>query len=328
MRDRHTSAYERALAFCRARRLFRPGDRVLVGSGSGAASLGVLGFLRLAESDLGLGEIAVGAVDLGGDDAADAVADTGRFARLVGVSFYAVSADGRSPLASLRALAARERFTRIALGHTRDDAVAHVLARLARGVPLARLRPLVACRRDGVVRPLLDLRDAEALELARTAGIEPVAMPPEPGRRPSLETRLRASVLPRLRVEVHGCDGAILRVARDARRWSRHLAHEVDALLAREVTLAPGRIEIPRVPMAGVLAEAVADAVLRRLQVPPSVRRSARPPLARMLKRSHEARQPTEVVLGPGLIATIVPERQVIVLRSSRRDRAAGQGIG
>jgi hypothetical protein len=34
------------------------------------------------------------------------------------------------------------------------------------------------------------------------------------------------------------------------------------------------------------------------------------------------------VLLGPGLIATFLPERDVIVVRSPRRDRLAGEGIG
>ena len=89
------NAYERALRFCQTRALFAPGDRVLIGSGSGAASLGTLGFLRLAQRDLGLGDLAVGAVDRDGEEDADAVADTGRFARQLGATFYAVSAEGR-----------------------------------------------------------------------------------------------------------------------------------------------------------------------------------------------------------------------------------------
>lgn len=328
-RARHRNAYERALAYCRAKRIFQVGERVLVGSGSGAASLGVLGFLHLAQGDLELGEIAVGAVDLGVDDSADAVADAGRFARLIGVTFYAVSArDGSLPLTALRALAAREHFARIALGHTRDDAVAYVLARIARGVPLARLHPMASRRRDGIVRPLLDLRDAEALELARTAGIEPVTLPPDTGRRLPLEARLRASVLPRLRVEAPGCDEAILRAARDAQRWGRYLVREADEVLSRVAAHTTGRIEIQLDPMSIVLADAVAEAVLRGLMLPMVVRRNARRPLARMLTRSHEQELPDEVVLGPGLIATYGPDRESILLRSTQRERPAGQVTG
>ena len=327
LRARHPSAYERALAFCRDHRVVLPGERVLIGSGSGMTSLGVLGFLRLAQHDLELGELAVGAVDFGGDDSADAVADTGRFARQLGVSFYAISAEGRRPLESLRILAKREGFGRIALGHTRDDAVAHVFARLVRGIPLARLSPLVARRRDGIVRPLLDLRDAEALELARTAGIEPTSLPPDPTARLPLELRLRQSVLPRLRVEVHGCDEALLRAARDARRWAKYLEREVGSVFAKGV-LTANRAEIVVGNVPRVLAEAVAESVLRQLGVSMSVRKAARFPLARLLWLPHERKQPHEIVLGPGLIATYLPDRQVIAVRTARRDRSTVEGIG
>ena len=324
---RHRTAYERAVAFCRERKIFRPRERVLVGSGSGAASLGVLGFLRLAQHDLGLGDIAVGAIDFDTEDSADAVADAGRFARQLGANFYAISPEGRGPLESLRVLADREGFSRIALGHTRDDAVAHVFARLVRGVPLHKLRPLVARRRDGIVRPLLDLRDAEALELARTAGSEPVSLPPDPSTRLPLEARLRQTILPRLRVEVHGCDDALLRAGRDAARWARFLEHDVNERMGR-VILVADRAEIPVEPIPPVTAEALADALLRQFSATAQVRKTARGPLAWLLRRTHERRQREEVLLGPGLIGTYIPERNVIVLRFPRVQRSAGEGIG
>src|SRR5689334_9985818 len=109
--------FERALGFCRANKLLERGDRVLVASGSGVASLGALGFLRLAQQDLGIAEIAVGAVDLGDGQDAEAVADVGRFARILGVTFYAVSSEGRAPVKALGTVALREGFGRIALGH-------------------------------------------------------------------------------------------------------------------------------------------------------------------------------------------------------------------
>jgi tRNA(Ile)-lysidine synthase TilS/MesJ len=327
MTRRPRGAYERALAFCRAHRLFRPGDRVLVGSGSGAASLGVLGFLLLAQRDLGLAAIAVGAIDFGGEDDAEAVADAGRFARQLGTDFYAVSAEGCSATAALVALARREGFTRVALGHTRDDAVSRVLSQLVRGGGLDRILPYAARRPDGVVRPLLDLRDAEALELARTAGIEPVMLPPEPSARPPLATRLRASVLPRLRVEAPGADEALLALGRDVRR----LVKGVRAEARRQIeagTLANGALELPWVGANPLLATALANAAVARLDVSPATARSSAHALARLLRSPDRALNSREVVLGPGLVATYLPARRVVAIRVRRARRASEGGIG
>ena len=64
-------AYERALAFTRRQRMFREGERVLVGV-SGGASLGLLGFLMSAQAALGLAEIACASVETDIDEGSDA----------------------------------------------------------------------------------------------------------------------------------------------------------------------------------------------------------------------------------------------------------------
>lgn len=310
-------AYERALEYCRARRLFVPGDRVLVGCGNGTASLGVLGFLSLARRDLGLAHLAVGSIDFGRDNDAEAVADVGRFARQLGVDFHAVTADRRTTTQALVALARQAGFTRIALGHTRDDAVARVLAQIVRGRGVETLRPLVARRRDGVVRPLLDLCEAEALELARAAGIEPVALPPDPTMRPSLEARLRAVVLPRLRVEVPSADEALLTLGREVRQLTRWIRNEARRWVEQAQFTSVGLI-LPTVTGGSVLASEIAKAALVRMDVAPSVLHIAAAPLARLLRSSPKTWSSREVVLGPGVVATCLPARRAVALRVIR----------
>jgi tRNA(Ile)-lysidine synthase TilS/MesJ len=322
-------AFERALAFSRGRRLFRPGERVLVGSGAGVASLGAVGFIALAARTLGLAEIAVAAVDLGHPDDAEVVADVGRVARQLGVTFYALSAEGAAgPTPALLALARRERYARVVLGHTRDDAVARVFAGLVSGRGLEGVRPLVARLANGVVRPLLDLREAEALELARTAGIEPAMLPPEPGTaRPPVETRLRASVLPRLRVEAPGSDDALLALGREISQL-RALVYGEAGRVATNASSGASGLELPLVGTSTTFARAVARAALTRLDVPSTVVRAAAEPLARLLRGRPDGAGHAlgEVVLGPGVVASYLPARRVVALRVARVRRVREPG--
>ncbi len=164
-------AHERAVAFTQARRLLRPGDKVLVATGGGARSLALMNFLYSARDELDLSEVAVAAVEplqrSEDSDAAEVVADVGRLARSYGIDFYAVRPSptrGRIDVQTeLGELAVEKGFDRIALGNTRDDDRGpRVLGELARG-GIAAVRGLAPRLGGGFVRPFLVLSDAEAM---------------------------------------------------------------------------------------------------------------------------------------------------------------------
>lgn len=151
----------RVLAFVRRRRLVGPGDAVLVGTGGGAASLGLLALLAAHREALGLARLAAASVEPDLDewgDAAERVADVGRAVRAMGVDFYAVRpADQRGAAvaveAELRSLAEAHGFSRVVLGHTRDDDALGLLAAALSAGRMDALRPLRARGIGGVVRP-------------------------------------------------------------------------------------------------------------------------------------------------------------------------------
>jgi hypothetical protein len=199
-------AYERAVAFVQARRLVRPGQKLLVATGGGPRSLGLLGFLLKARDAFGIEHLAVASIEWTLDeeaDAAEAVADVGRLVRAHALDFHAVrpsgvGAGGR-PVdlhTELSALAREGGFDRVALGHTRDDDAARVLLELCRG-GIDTIRGLAPRVRGGLIRPFLALSDGEAMAFA----------PPWPpgsatnfAPRASEEESMRREVLPRLEV--------------------------------------------------------------------------------------------------------------------------------
>ncbi len=216
-------ARERVLAFTQARRLVRPGDRVLVATGGGARSLGLMNFLYSARDELDWKELAVASVEPFSEedsDAAEVVADVGRLARSYGMDFYAVRptpARGRIDVnAELIALAAG-RFDRIVLGQTRSDDAVRVLAELSRG-GIEAVRGLAPRLKGGFVRPFLVLSDAEAM--AFTPG-EAVGWGPGAAAVSPEEEAIRREILPRLRAQFESVDIMLQETGRSARARRR-----------------------------------------------------------------------------------------------------------
>lgn len=204
--------FERALAFVRARGVLRRGERVLVASGGGAASIAVIAFVALARQALALDAVRVIAVNDGASepdlDAEEGAVEAARAARSLGLEACVIDAEGADPIA--RAL--RERRTlgwdRVAIGHTLEDGAARVLRQW---MGAQKLRGLAARRRDGLVRPLLSTSAADADEITRLAGLQPPTAPLAPARGASAlrDRAVREAILPRIRALWPGCDEAI-----------------------------------------------------------------------------------------------------------------------
>ncbi|MEZ4405684.1 MAG: hypothetical protein R3A52_04180 [Polyangiales bacterium] len=146
--DAADGVVRRVVAEIRRHGLVSAGDRVLVGVGlpsslGGLATVGL--FVRAAEA-LGVAEVAVASIERGCelDDDAESVADVGRVARELGLSFFAVrpqrQPDAAGVVDELRALAEQHGYQRVALGHTREDAAAAALSAFARGVGVVEAR--------------------------------------------------------------------------------------------------------------------------------------------------------------------------------------------
>ncbi len=216
-------ARERVLAFTQARRLVRPGDRVLLATGGGARSLGLMNFLYSARDELDWKELAVASVEPFSEedsDAAEVVADVGRLARSYGMDFYAVRptpARGRIDVSAELAALAAGRFDRIALGQTRSDDATRVLAELSRG-GIEAVRGLAPRLRGGFVRPFLVLSDPEAMSF--TPG-EAVGWGPGAAAVSPEEEAIRREILPRLRAQFESVDIMLQETGRSARARRR-----------------------------------------------------------------------------------------------------------
>lgn len=262
----------RVVAFARRRKLFAPGDAVLVGTGGGAASLGLLATLVAARETLGIARLAAAAVEPDLDewgDSAERVADVGRAVRALGVDFHAVRpADRRGAAVAVEdelvALAEAQGFQRVALGSTRDDdALGLLVAALSAG-RLDALRPLRARGSRGVVRPLLGVGGAEASTLASLYGLELPPLDGPPRAAPGLRGALLATVIPRLRAVAPGFEAALVALgteAAGARRLVRSEARDMVAAGRR----GDGRWDLEGAALRGssLLARAVAREILR-----------------------------------------------------------------
>ncbi len=232
---------QRTVQRCRTQRLFVAGDRVLLGLGADVASLGLLGFLLHAREALGIASVSVAAIEERCDEEADdaeQVADLGRLARQLGLTFHGVRPSGRGGrvrvVDELRTIAASHGYARIALASTRDDDAVRVLAEVLRGRGLSTLRGLAPKVRGGVVRPLLGLERTEAGGLAALLDVD-IVMPP-PGEavapRDRITPALASTVLPRLRGLSPSASASLARLGRDARRVQRSFAREARDLVA------------------------------------------------------------------------------------------------
>lgn len=199
---------------------------VLVACSGGADSLALAHGVRLASHRLGLAARAV-VIDHGLQDGSSAhaqavaagLSDAGLPAQTVAVR---VVADGSGPEAAARAaryaaLSDAKRPDEVCyLGHTRDDQAETVLLGLARGSGLRSLAGMPA-RRDGFVRPLLDLPRTTTEQCCRELGVDwwddPHNSEPRFAR-----VRVRRAVLPMLERELGpGISAALARTAALAR---------------------------------------------------------------------------------------------------------------
>jgi tRNA(Ile)-lysidine synthase len=228
--------FERAvLATCRARRLLRPGDPVLVALSGGPDSTSLLAALSALRDAGSCGAVTACHVDHQlRPGTADAAACRDLCARLrVPLEVVAVSvgpgnlqsAARRARYRALRAAAARTGAARIATGHTRSDQAETVLLRLVRGSG-ARGLAAIPPRRGDVVRPLVDRSRAEVLAYLAERDLawceDPTNATPRFDR-----NRVRSDVLPALEALRPGAEAALARAAdllRDDERALERLA--------------------------------------------------------------------------------------------------------
>jgi tRNA(Ile)-lysidine synthase len=223
------------------RRLLRPGDRVVVACSGGPDSVALVDVLGRLSSELGL-TLVVASVDHGlRPEAAAEVERVGALAARLRLPFRALRVTvggGRSLQAAARdarygalhELAAREKASRIAVGHTEDDQAETVLARLLRGASVDGIAGIAPRRRDGVIRPLLDARRADVLAHLAHAGLD---FSDDPSNRDArfFRSRIRHALLPALEAEDSRVVEHLARLADDARATRRVVRREAKRLL-------------------------------------------------------------------------------------------------
>ena len=240
------------------------GEDVLVACSGGADSLALAHGVRLVAARRGFAARAL-VVDHGlqEDAAAQAALAVARL-RAAGMDADRVAVRVRPDGSGLEAAAREARYAALAaarrpgelcyLGHTRDDQAETVLLGLARGSGTRSLAGMPA-RRDGLVRPLLELSRATTRESCRELGLDWWDDPHNTAGR-FARTRVRHAVLPVLEAELGpGIAAALARTSALARE-------DADALdqLAAAVD-APD--ELPCATLAGLPA-AIRQRVLRR----------------------------------------------------------------
>lgn len=178
----------RVRAYILQHALIAAGDTVIVAVSGGADSLCLLSLLHVLAPELGC-RLHVAHLDHAlrtgsGADAAFVAARAAELGLTCAVERRDVRALARTRRLSLEtaARAARYEFLRevarttgaavIATGHTRDDQAETLLLHLARGSGLHGLAGM-APRRDGVIRPLLEVSRAETEAYCAALGLEP-----------------------------------------------------------------------------------------------------------------------------------------------------------
>jgi len=234
----------------RRRKMFRPGDRVLVAVSGGPDSVALLHLLAGWRQELGL-ELGVGHFDHGlrGRESAEDAAFVAKLAQELHLPHH----QGRGDVKELarthrlsRQMAARQLrldflretcrsqgYDKLALGHTADDQVELFLLRLLRGAGPEGLKGMWPATPEGLVRPLLSVGKAPLL-----AWLEQQALP---YRRDSsnlsrayLRNRVRLDLLPELtRLYNPRLKEAIWRTQVLLQEDERLLALESDRLLAQ-----------------------------------------------------------------------------------------------
>ncbi|MFO0560405.1 MAG: hypothetical protein U0269_20485 [Polyangiales bacterium] len=191
-------AFDRAMTFVRERGVLRRGERALLACGGGAASVGMVAFVALAQRELALREIAVVTVDDGTDEGSERCVEAARVARQLGLAVHVVERDrGQTTVARAKALARDGGWSALALGETIEDAAARTLREIMSESPV---RGLCARRKDRVCRPLLGSSIAEADAISARAGIAlPGALPAAAEGARAKDRAVREAILPRIR---------------------------------------------------------------------------------------------------------------------------------
>ncbi len=196
----------------RERALLTAGEHVLVACSGGPDSTALLHVLHRLRRELRI-TVCAASIDHGlRIESAREVEQVGAFAATLGVPFYSLrievprvgaSLQGRARALRYEALheiAAAQRATCIAVGHTQDDQAETVLARMLRGAGIRGLGGIEARRADGVVRPLIDCRRADVRAYAVERQL-PFVDDPSNHQRAFERVRIRHAVLPSLRAE-------------------------------------------------------------------------------------------------------------------------------
>ncbi len=203
---------QQVLQTIRRRRLLEGGERVLAAVSGGSDSTALLCALRALEPELRL-TVACGHIDHGIHAASGRHAEAVRdLAERLGVPACAARVDATAHAAAaglslehaarevryaaLERLAAEQRCTAIATGHTASDQAETVLLHLLRGTGTRGLRGIPA-RRGVIVRPLLDVHRQAARDYLAERGVpyleDPTNESPDP-----LRNRIRQELLPLL----------------------------------------------------------------------------------------------------------------------------------
>lgn len=200
------------LSFVRERRVLRRGDRVLIATGGGVASVAMMLWIARHQATLGLAAISVLCLDDGTEDGGDRCFEAARVARERSLDVSVIELAGRSRNAVLRSAQRAGRWTALALGHTVEDAAARVLRELIEGTTI---RGLAARRRGGLARPLLAMTLREADALAAREGVEVVLgashalHAPSAGAMARRDEAVRSGILPRIRAVWPDADRAL-----------------------------------------------------------------------------------------------------------------------
>jgi tRNA(Ile)-lysidine synthase len=235
------------LATIRKRGLLARGERVVVACSGGPDSVALTHVLHRVRDALGV-ELRVASVDHGlRSESAAEVARVGEFAASLGLPFDALTvtvAAGDSlqakareaRYAALHAVAKAHGATKIAVGHTRDDQAETVLDRMMRGSGLRGLAGIDPCRKDGVVRPLIDVERAEIERYVAHHGLAVTRDPSNEAER-FRRARIRKTLMPMLAAESSAVIAHLADLADEARETIADLDARVPHLLGDIIPL-------------------------------------------------------------------------------------------
>jgi len=210
-----------------------------------------------------------------------------------GASLQARAREAR--YAALTRLAVQLGASRIAVGHTLDDQAETVLMRILRGTGLDGVAGIQPLRTDGVMRPLIDCRRADARRFALDCGLQLADDPSNRDRRFE-RVRARAEILPRLREENTQVDAHLAQLADEARS-----AAQVLELALLELSPRPDRAGLELDAASWLLRP---SALRRRALGLWAARHSgSEPGRAQLLQLEHALEHGGEVWLAQGWVA-------------------------